>query len=172
MSSCDASVNSSHHLCCWPEQIQNHSTDFIFRGQLHSSDFVVCFQYKRACLQVGVASRFQVDESACCTGLSNCCYVRHSINSSINVSEICGKVVPSCQLQLVRSRSCILNSLEQYRQCNAGLRARIEAIQPNEDEDGLAEPAEVQEFMQEMGEPDSRSRFCSCLSHMLLFSVS
>lgn len=39
---------------------------------------------------------------------------------------------------------------------NAGLHSRFEQIEPNEDEEGLAEPAEVQEFMQEMGETDPR----------------
>ena len=51
------------------------------------------------------------------------------------------------------------------------MRACIEAIEPNEDEEGLAEPAEVKEFMQEMGEPNSRYRFSSPLSHMLMLSA-
>ena len=38
----------------------------------------------------------------------------------------------------------------------AGIQSRFEAEEVNEDEEGLAEPVEVQEFMQELGESDHR----------------
>ena len=37
-----------------------------------------------------------------------------------------------------------------------GIQSRFEAEEANEDEEGLAEPAEVREFMQELGESDHR----------------
>ena len=46
---------------------------------------------------------------------------------------------------------------------NAGLQARVETQEADEDEEGMSEPAEVADFLNELGESDNRWTCCHYL---------